>query len=261
VKPDTAAHVALRTQLSELISESGLSEVRAGIEALVKPAIGLRTRAATDEDRVVGATRVGGEPDLPSSLAWPVGKEGPLLFVMQVALADVTALDLESLLPSDGQLLLFSDRFVDEPRVLYLPPQALVRRAASESFTECGVDIVAELHLPQDFSDFVGSARDGQPPAQLRLSDVDYDAYCEKLRQPWHARMRPGCSGQDAVHQLLGYTTCQDSTQQRAGDDVLFAFDTDDQAGMEWGDAQCVFTLLPRQALLERTFTPLRAVI
>ena len=104
MKPETKDHETQRRMIIDLLDAHGLTARRDAIAALIRPAIGLRTRAPTGADLAVGATRVGGEPDLPLGVAWPEGDDGPLLFVLQVDLADVAALDLEGRLPEDGLL-------------------------------------------------------------------------------------------------------------------------------------------------------------
>lgn len=77
--------------------------------------IALRPKQAAENAIRVGASRVGGRPDMPLAGAWPTavrkakGKsvELPLAFVAQIALADVARLDRERTLPKDGLLSFF----------------------------------------------------------------------------------------------------------------------------------------------------------
>ena len=55
----------------------------------------------------VGASRVGGDPDLPPIFSWPRWGNLPLSFVAQINLAEITALEPEQALPSDGMLYIF----------------------------------------------------------------------------------------------------------------------------------------------------------
>lgn len=261
MKPDLPAHAAQRRALHDLIDAATLAPWRAAIDALAKPAIGLRTRPS--KGHVVRASRVGGEPDLPIDVDWPEGEEGPLLFVMQVRLADVARFDLEGLLPADGHLSVFSDRICDDVQVLYFPPGVeLVRHAWApvddEPFTACDVEVLAELQLPPTSSAFVGLA--DREPAQLGLPADAYLRYQDGLWLPWREQQRPGRPGEAGIHQLLGYAAGDDSHEQAAGDEVLVAFDSDDRARMEWGDVQCVWTLLTRAQLVARDWHELRAV-
>lgn len=189
MRRETHAHERQRQTLFELLEARGLGARRELVAKLIRPGIGLRTRAATDADRAVGASRVGGEPDLPPSLAWPAGAEGPLLFVMQVDLAQVAPFDLEARLPSEGLLSVFADPFAQEVRVFHFEPhgmggpgdvnEALARRETPETsphppFRACGIDVLAELHLPPPASCFMDTA-DGHPLLDADEHDVYWD--------------------------------------------------------------------------------------
>jgi uncharacterized protein YwqG len=250
MKPAPAEHVAQRRDFHDRLAAAGLAEWSATLDALLKPAIALRTKPSAGH--VVGATRVGGEPDLPEDVDWPEGESGPLLFVMQVRLADVTHLDPDELLPSDGHLLLFCDRYVDELRALHLPGGAtLVRHAwvplEDEAFIACDVDVLAELHPP---------SLPEALPQDLR------DAYADQVWRPWYEQARAGRTGEVGIHQLLGYAAFTlDTGEQSPDDEVLFGFDSDDRAGMEWGDGQRIWAILPRAALRARAWDGLHAVV
>jgi hypothetical protein len=274
VKPETTAHAEQRKKIVDLIAAQGLDEYRDALTALIKPAIALTSRDATPDDLALGASRIGGEPDLPSGTAWPENDDGPLLFVMQVRLADVAPFDLDEVLPSDGLLSLFTDRFCDDVQVLYTPEspeggalEARVRPADTEDgpFPACGVDFSPQLQLPPHSSAFVGVEGSADVPgsaarmgSKLCLPKAAYEKYWDHVWIPWLAQ-RPSSAGSGA-HQMLGYAATQDS-EQLADDEVLIAFDSDDRAGMEWGDVQCVWTILGRDQLLARSFDAIRAVI
>src|SRR5919112_727583 len=55
------------------------------------------------------ASRLGGAPDLPASIAWPRNEDVPLSFIAQVNLVDMSAYEAEGVLPSDGLLSFFYD--------------------------------------------------------------------------------------------------------------------------------------------------------
>jgi uncharacterized protein YwqG len=125
----------LRTSLDikAALLDVGLSERSArNIARLSKPSVALRSRPADREDAIpLGATKIGGRPDLPASVPWPwrepyvdaedrgkysreVGRAAaracPLSFVAQIDLAEVAAAGpTDPDLPSEGRLLLFYD--------------------------------------------------------------------------------------------------------------------------------------------------------
>ena len=73
----------------------------------VLPAIGFRDGELGSEPDTTGMTRFGGRPDLPDSLGWPVGPDGPLAFLGQVAINEVLALDVDGVLPKQGLISFF----------------------------------------------------------------------------------------------------------------------------------------------------------
>lgn len=238
MKPETPQHEALRKALLQAIDALGLGAHRDTLLGLLKPAIGLQTRAVTDADLAVGATRVGGEPDLPPAL--------------QVSLAQVAALDLEGLLPSDGLLSVFSDPWARDVRVLHhtqglvlerRPTPSLSRRPA---FRACGVDLLPELHFPPPHSELV------------TLSSDAFDVYWDEVWLPWRETLRPGPAGACGIHQLLGYAVAERDEAQGLNDEVLIGFDSDDRAAMEWGDVHCVWAIIDRAELIARNFGALR---
>ena len=60
------------------------------------------------------SSRLGGSPDLPSSIEWPRKGNAPLSFIAQVNLADVAPYEAEGLLPRDGLLSFFYDAVEQE---------------------------------------------------------------------------------------------------------------------------------------------------
>jgi hypothetical protein len=271
MRPDSPSHAAQRAEIAALLDAEGLGDHKAALMALVRPAIGLRTRDATAADLAVGATRVGGDPDMPDEVPWPEGAEGPLLFVLQVQLADVTAHDLDERLPADGTLSLFIDRYIDEPRVFYWPEGTALRRRSTRKdqdppFTTCGVDVLPELHLPPHSSRFVGVEGPRHAPgtaarmaSTVCLPQAAFEAYWDRVWLVWRAQQRPGSAGTAGIHQMLGYSVSDDTAEQGHAEEVLFGVDSDDRAAMEWGDVQTVWTFIEREALRSRRFDEIRA--
>lgn len=77
------------------------------VEPWVMPAIGLHDGDLGDEPEQIGTTRFGGRPDLPSVDHWPVGPDGPLAFLGQIALSQIAEHDIDAVLPAGGMLSFF----------------------------------------------------------------------------------------------------------------------------------------------------------
>jgi hypothetical protein len=94
--------------LDHLIAKHHLSRAEKDIRALACPSI--RLLAAPGVGRqVVGASRLGGQPDLPEAFMWPVFKEKPMSFIAQICLEDIAGFPPAQDLPSSGTLVFFYD--------------------------------------------------------------------------------------------------------------------------------------------------------
>lgn len=78
---------------------------REEIAKIVRPA--LFGMVNSDGATTVGASRIGGQPDLPAELQWPEWGERKLQFVAQINLAELPAVPERELLPQAGWLWFF----------------------------------------------------------------------------------------------------------------------------------------------------------
>jgi hypothetical protein len=84
------------------LASAGLGRHVETIAALAKPCIQLETVPGDDTAGRVGASRLGGEPDLPPGEPWPEWQGTPMSFLVQIDLATVAGLPGADVLPSDG---------------------------------------------------------------------------------------------------------------------------------------------------------------
>jgi uncharacterized protein YwqG len=212
-------------------------------------------------------------------VAWPERDGQPLAFVAQVDLADLASTELRGL-PEDGWLAFFYDA-VDQPwgfdpkdaglhRAVYVRDEAHRRElptgvAADARFTERRLAASLELTIPAWDSDVIES---------LSLTEVEVDAY-----NALHERLVGG----DQIHRILGWPDqvqgdmqleCQLVTNGLyAGDAtgyddpraaelargasewrLLFQLDSDDDAGMMWGDVGRLYWWIREPDLQARNF-------
>jgi hypothetical protein len=130
-----------------LLEMSGFTAASEQIERLALPCLDI-LHLGSGHEAPIGASRLGGAPDLPGDVAWPSAPSGALLsFYGQIDLAepDVAALDVG--LPREGLLSVFVGRFdvskKPMPVSLLLSPtgSALQRRpspAPPEAFDDSG---------------------------------------------------------------------------------------------------------------------------
>ncbi|ULL17096.1 DUF1963 domain-containing protein [Paenibacillus sp. H1-7] len=118
-----------RIQLESLIVEHGFAHASQYIIENTRSTIRLTKDGAADYVSSC-ESRVGGDPDLPSQVKWPMTSDGiPMTFLAQLHLREVTDYDESSPLPANGMLYFFVG--IDEPayniehRVLVVPEDQL----------------------------------------------------------------------------------------------------------------------------------------
>lgn len=142
-----ALYRRLRTQ--------GLARVADQLQARAMETLALQATRTDEVTMLLGASKMGGHPDLPGDVAWPELQGRPMAFVAQVRLADIAMHDAACILPPTGLLSFFAydaendesdeplDRSDDTPegRVLLIAGDAsqLVRRQAPPALSEFGV--------------------------------------------------------------------------------------------------------------------------
>ncbi len=97
----------LYQQAYQLIESKHLGRIADQLKQALKPAIRMDSSPVSGHPLPVGASKLGGLPDLPASLAWPTWKGVPMVFLAQIQLQEVAPYDLEHLLPSQGFLFFF----------------------------------------------------------------------------------------------------------------------------------------------------------
>lgn len=129
-----------RLKLERLIRENEFEHALPYLLAHTRQGIRCAKAGEADDDKL-GTSRIGGDPDLPSRIEWPVTSEGvPMTFLTQLNLQEFMAANESSLLPASGMLYFFVG--VDEPayniehRVIHVPEEELAsasRRPAPET--------------------------------------------------------------------------------------------------------------------------------
>jgi uncharacterized protein YwqG len=236
--------------LAERCRAAGLDVAK--VRPLIRHAITMR---ATPIDSLpVGASHLGGKPDLPKGTKWPTLAGYPLAFALQVDLADVASFDRDELLPKKGLLSFFvADAVVHDGsleygsgKVLFFPDaQGLIAtdmpeptRAQRENgfgrtfYPLCKLTFATELQLPSSSHASVRKAK---------LDDVKYEEIAGDLGPP--------------RHHLLGHRAGYDEAAK--DERVLLQLASDDPSGMEWGDVEELVFRIKEKAL--RPFDPTKA--
>ncbi len=271
------------------IKTSGLGRIAPDVQSLMTESIRLKSRPVNEQSLAVGASKIGGLPDLPPGIDWPTWKGLPLAFVVQLNLPEVSRYDTNKLLPSTGTLYFFYDAqqqaFGSEPadrggwKVIHYNGDLtrLTRQSAPPKlpdharFTACAVDFFTDSTLPQ---------RPVMVNERLKWSDADQHAYASFLTS------LPDSADRAAIHhRLLGYPDeIQDDMHLQVqlvshglhnpndpgaaalmkgayNWQLLLQLDSDENAGMRWANNGMVYYWIEREALRTRNFEQVWAVL
>ncbi|MFF3763408.1 YwqG family protein [Streptomyces sp. NPDC001922] len=229
---------------------------------------------------VVG--RLGGLPELPESEEWPVWEgHGPLSFVASLDCAALPSAGLDIALPTDGTLAFFYfDGQLDDGTAVVAPDEPDSRAGARVLYIPAGVP-VTERPAPEGIDPFTAiplTARSEttEPypwhPAVYRefapMPD-DHPVWGEDFQEALsdhfegaehriggHAHPVQDEVEAEVAHGVLGSPPWNDPRiQEEALRWVLLAqFDSDDDAGMMWGDCGVLYWLIRPEDLARRRF-------
>ena len=271
-----------KADLQAVFVAAGLSRLIKDIDRLARPSIRI-TAAEVDESFLyVGASKLGGVPDLPTGAAWPEWKGLPQSFIAQIRLDDVSQYDTEKVLPQSGMLWFFYDAqqqtFGEDPadrggwQVLYtdgdlnalqraLAPTTL---PATSQYHACLLSFASELTLSQ------------QP--KLEIPELDWSDDDQKKYESVLSSFSSQADHATPHHRMLGNPdTIQDDMRLQCQltsngvtdiDDpraaalskgamdwqLLLQVDTDDTIGMRWGNAGMLYYWISLADLPTRQF-------
>lgn len=254
------------------LAAHGLAHLHARIATTGVPCVNFDAGEA--EEVPVGASKLGGLPDLAPNTSWPRRGQRPLMFLAQINLSDLPDVQGLTGVPPSGLLSLWYDT-ADEPwgdgreaegfRVLHTasPADQLLRTELPEfepdgvkfpnwpwqPFTECPLRITGSDCY--DFESVVAGVERQEGPEVARQLE---DAISEHLRDsPQHRLLgRPDAIQNDMAEEL------EDDTG-RDGWTLLFQLDTDeDGPGWMWGDAGRLYYWIRKQDLARADFSQVR---
>lgn len=254
-----------RELILHVLAKAGLGRFAPQVEALIQPAIAVDVVA---DEIAMAASRFGGDPDLPATMAWPRAWDVPMEFVAQVRLADAAPHDVDGVLPATGSLVFFYNshwtnsyaegdegRFECGKVFLLDDAEPLVRTAAPQVEHE---DAYGKRIAPQVYA-----------PVGLRFRSTSTipdlgvflrGAALADLRGVWedflyqHQEVLPR-----ARHQILGHLAQHDDLHVMTTDDVLlFQIDTEPLTGFDWGDRYFLYFIAAAADVARRDFSRVR---
>ncbi len=280
---DTSAMSALR----DALAANGLSAYATVVDHLALPSLRLIATPSPDSAIPVGASRLGGLPDLPAEQEWPATPDGaPMSFVGQIRFQDAHVFDVgAAALPAEGLLSFFYDAnqqtYGADPndragfRVIYFDRPAAARLVhqtawpvplpAAARFASCAITYTPELTYAQDL--------------QAEFPDRTVAAQDQERYEAALARLAPAPSTAPR-HRLLGHPdTIQDDMRlecQLAANGVanpaadpqrvaaltpaandwrlLLQVDSDARTGMRWASSGMLYFWIRQQDLASARF-------
>jgi len=232
----------------------------------------LATRRATPKKRnvSVGASKLGGMPDLPARVRWPVCAGIPLSFLAQVNIADIHGHGFGPHLPSNGLIYFFYDLqnqpWGDEAGdsrgwcvMFFVGEVAALRRRRQHNRFEIEV-------LPEWPVDFVSTFGEVGPDG-IRLTKVDREQMEDTVpgiiasvaEQVPHRKLlgSPDCVQEEMREELhVTAVAAFPHANVRGPEDwtLLLQLDTDPEAGMSWADEGRLYCWIPKEDLAAGDF-------
>jgi uncharacterized protein YwqG len=185
-----------------------------------------------------GLSRLGGMPRLPARVEWPRRGSGPLALMAEIALDEMAAASaaVPAWLPRTGSLAFFYDYddmpWGDDPAdadgaFVLFSPQPLSSRTPE---VEPPYDLPPDLILPPT-------------PVQL-VADLG------------------AVSGEsEPLHRMLGSPDAIQDELDDPGSELLLQLDTDERAGLEFGDDGRLFFMVPSEGDLAERLARASAVL
>ncbi len=247
------AATAAREELRQRLRQSGLGRVEDVLMERARYAIRLTLTPTTEDAVPVGASKMGGQPDLPTHVPWPEVSGRPMAFIAQINLQEAAPYDIEGILPSDGLLSFFVDdpddvyddeAFEDDPsdaptcRVLYLDEDdcaTLTRQRWPSALLENYLYTSAAIGMR-----VVGTLPDSKLPSiRTLLTEQERQSY-------WDVRVGTIRESAGDWHWLLGYASAQGESPE------LAHFASLQKWGVDWDTLTQALDGFGDQALAER---------
>jgi uncharacterized protein YwqG len=260
---------------------AGLSRVLKDLDFLTRPSIRINATPAGEYGISIGASRIGGVPDVPPEFTWPDLKGVPQSFVAQIYLDEVHSYDTSGALPQSGMLWFFYDAkqetYGADPadrggwHVIFSDSYEGLRRTAAPAnlpaesqFKGCSLAFASEITLSQ------------QPKLEIPHCDWTddevhkYETLLSTFPNPGdHAALHHRLLGNPETIQDDMRLECQlashgvkDINDPRAPEltkgamdwQLLLQIDSDDRIGMRWGDAGMIYFWITRSDLQAKRF-------
>lgn len=193
------------------------------LSSVRKRAVRIEASATQDGSIAIGASHLGGAPDLPASVSWPTSNDRSIPFVAQIELEDLAEHDDDALLPHEGWLLFFVDGERRVARLVHVAAGATLKRIRPPDdvvlYTPCAIGLSPIDLFPVPPTPFI------DVDAIHRKERADYEQLLRDVR-------RDAPEGRD--HHLLGYPRVGDVPGVDGDTRLLAQLDADPTPGFSW---------------------------
>lgn len=221
------------------------------------PSVRLIPAARASARVPTGASKFGGDPDLPSGRAWPLGRmRRPLSFLAQIRLADAARVAQAGVLPASGWLWFFADTASTRTEI---DCAVLFDEGADQALRSVPAPADSRTGIPA-VDVFV--ERRMQLRTMIGVPEVPPPGLSQDEREAYWSLINP----EGIIHKLGGEPNrvqqpVVHTTGNRARGAMLLQLDSDRRLDMQWGDNGRLFFVLPEASLRKASFHRCRAVL
>lgn len=277
-----------REEVIEKIKSGCLSDYADMVAKKMRDQIDLSVTQTNEQNIKVGASKIGGHPDLSPDFKWPevtVEKTSgfiffkktkkitiPLKFLAQINLEEASPHDKENLLPKQGILYFFisvetwgfDQGDTDHFKVEYYdgPLESITRRAFSEglesSYKPCKVSFSSSASTPSLEDDLLQNLEVKQIDEYCDLIDGSTKllGYPDEIQGPVEFECEISnnnfFSGDSSDYKAPKRKVLEENAKLWR---LLFQIDSEDDAEMMWGDAGMVYFCIKEQDLKKQDFS------
>lgn len=274
----------MKKQIHDMLVNSGLVRIADKLIEMSSPCIRLDTDPVNEEDISVGASKIGGLPDLPKQMEWPCWHDVPLAFLAQINLKDLSAYPCcKKYLPTEGWLFFFYDseqrtwgfdpNDKDSWRVIFYDGESsdISRRNKPSDDFDLYQPCIVSFHESVSFPEWNGSEIDALLIGEELDSYADFiEAFSESPLccsenqilghpNPMQSDMRLECQlVTNGIYcgDAKGHLDKRRKILEPGAKDwlLLLQLDSDDGAEMMWGDYGRLYFWIREQDVFDRNF-------
>ncbi|WP_075619103.1 YwqG family protein [Paenisporosarcina indica] len=279
---------------NSIVEDYNLLHKKQDILKIAASSIGILKEKTDDKNIQIGGSKFGGLPDLPPSFSFPQYHNGPLSFLAQLNLKDLTFSETDDLLPKTGMLYFFYD-VVNQPwgfekedsdsyKVLYFDGD--LDDLSRTSYPQITEDYYP---LPSHKVEFTKMLTFPEDPVGLELDESELDDYFEfreAIMQPRKTdNTHQELDEESAIpkHYLLGEPfniqnnvledviyyendekiewNSAEMDSKRKKMTLLFQMDSDEDLDVMWGDVGMLYFCIYKTDLIKKQFDQVKFIL